>query len=127
MAECGIPGFLLSSQYCDGKTSTPFCITIPLPGPLKYKCHFGSFTWLVILWGNDQLRPSSSLLTSTNWPVVSGERPGSEPLMERFPLLHNAVTHNFFVTGSNRTAGSPTPLFSCGAPISMIIFIGSQL
>src|SRR5687768_14783350 len=113
MDECGIPGFFDSSQYCEAKTRVPFCMAIPEPGPLKYKCQAGFFTCVVMLKGGLQVRPSSSLLTSTNWPVVSGERPGSEPAMERLPLLHNAATQIFFATGSKRMAGSPIPLFSC--------------
>src|SRR5687768_8538852 len=107
--ECGT---LFSSQYCEGKTSVPFCITIPLPGPLKYKYQIGFFICCVMLCGGVHVNPSSSLLTTTNWPVVSGDKPGLEPAIERLPLLHNAATQIFFVVGSNKTAGSPTPLFS---------------
>ena len=56
-----------------------------------------------------------------------GVKPGFEPAIDLFPLLHNAVTQIVLVTGSNKIAGSPTPLFSCGAPMSIMVFIGDQV
>ena len=58
---------------------------------------------------------------------VSGDIPGFDPAIERFPLLHNAATHIFFVAGSYRIAGSPIPLFSWGAPMSMIFCIAAHV
>src|SRR5690606_20466790 len=120
-------GMAFSSQYWAGNTNYPSSMTMPFPGPLKKRFHLGSLTCSVMLYTSVQVCPSSLLLTSTNWPVSSGDNPGLEPAMDRLPLLHNAATQIVFVAGSNNTEGSPTPLFSCGAPISIMICIGSQV
>ena len=116
-----------ASQNWEGNTSVPSDIAIPEPGPWKNNFQAGFLTCGVMLIGCDQVRPSSELLTRTYWPVSSGVSPGPEPAIERLPLLQRAATQIFLVTGSKRIQGSPMPLFSCGGPISMMIFMGDQV
>src|SRR5690606_34118062 len=97
IVECGT---LSLSLYWAAKTRVPSFMVIPAPGPLKNNCHSSFFTCGVILIGFDQVRPSSSLLTKINCPVLFGDMPGwdaFQALSPGYPCNHRAATQMVLV------------------------------
>ena len=96
----------------DRETNVPSFIVIPRPGPCNRKYQEGSFTCGVMLIGWLQVLPSSSLLTSISWAVLSADIPGMEFHQARpfpMPCVQAATIRIVFVFSSTRIDGSPTP------------------
>ena len=105
-------GIRVESMNWIGKTNVPSFIVIPRPGPCNRKYQEGSFTCGVMLIGWLQVLPSSSLLTSISWAVLSADIPGMEFHQARpfpMPCVQAATIQIVFVFSSTRIDGSPTP------------------